>query len=67
MASIGEKVVFFNGRRPMIGRVLSRQDDGNLVILVETQGGSTRLLKEEDEVKPFSEVKGKKANIRFQD
>lgn len=63
--SRGKVVVFFNGRRPMRGVVEETQDDGRVVVLIKTEGGTTRVLKDEDEVRPVEEVSGKKARIRF--
>ena len=61
----GTQVVFFQGRRPLRGQVEEVQEDGRVVVLVKTDGGITRILKDEDEVKPLNEVKGKHAKIRF--
>ena len=61
----GDWVVFFQGRRPMRGQVEEIQDDGRVVVLVKTEGGITRILKDADEIKALEEVKGKRAKIRF--
>lgn len=63
--SPGQLVVFFNGRRPMKGKVEEIQEDGRVVVLIKTDGGTTRVLKDADEIKPFNDVKGQKAKIRF--
>ncbi|KKL98107.1 hypothetical protein LCGC14_1827780 [marine sediment metagenome] len=65
--SRGQHVVFFQGRRPMKGVVEEVQDDGRVVLVVKTDGGATRIIKDGDEVKPVEEVKGKQARIRFHD
>lgn len=57
----GEKVSFFQGRRPMIGTIESIQDDGRIAINANGQ----LVVKDDDEVRPYSELKGKAAKIRF--
>lgn len=61
----GSKVAFFHGRRPMLGTVEEIQDDGRVVVIVKSGDGAVRILKDADEVRPYSEVRGKKAKIRF--
>jgi len=63
--SKGSKVAFFHGRRPMIGQVEEVQDDGQVVVLVKSGDGTVRLLKDADEIRPYGDVKGKHAKIRF--
>ena len=61
----GEQVVFFNGRQAKKGIVEEIQDDDTVVVRTQQGGGTVRIVKEMDELAPFSEVKGKKSNIRF--
>ena len=61
----GTQVVFFHGRKPMRGQVEEVQDDGRVVVLVKSGDGIIRILKDEDEIKSYDEVKGKHAKIRF--
>ena len=63
--SKGEKVVFFNGRRPMTGIVEEIQDDGRVLLAVTQSGFVTHIVKDADEVRALSEVKGKHASIKF--
>ncbi len=63
--SKGEKVVFYNGRRPMTGTVEEVQDDGRIVLAVSNSGFITKIVKDSDEVRPLREVKGKHASIKF--
>ena len=61
----GEKVVFYQGRRPMTGVVEEIQDDGSVLIGVSNNGFTTRIVKESDEVRALREVKGRHASIKF--
>ena len=65
--SRGEKVVFYNGRRPMTGVVAEVQDDGRVVLAVSNNGFVTNIVKDLDEVKALKEVKGRHASIKFVD
>ena len=58
---VGTKVSFFQGRRAMLGTVEEVQEDGRLVV----NSNGMRLVKDEDEIRAYSSVKGKKARIRF--
>ena len=49
----------------MIGQVEEVQDDGQVVVLVKSGDGTVRLLKDADEIRPYGDVKGKHAKIRF--
>ncbi len=63
--SRGDRVVFFHGRSPHQGQVEEIQEDGRIVVLIKAGDSTVRILKDEDEIKSYSEVKGKHARIRF--
>ena len=61
----GDQVVFFHGRSPKRGQVEEVQEDDRIVVLIKTDGGLVRMLKDDDELKKVEDVQGKHAVIRF--
>ena len=61
----GVPVAFFNGLKPMRGVVSEIQDDGRIVVEVSNNGGSSLIVKDEEELRAFSDLKGRSAHVRF--
>ncbi len=61
----GLKVAFFNGLKPMTGVVSEIQEDGRIVVEVSSNGGSSLIVKDEEELRAFSDLQGRNAHVRF--
>ena len=61
----GDKVFFYQGRRPRKGIVDEVLEDDRIVINIQTSKGTSQVILDEDQVKPFEEVSGKNSVIRF--
>ncbi len=61
----GQEVVFFNGRRPMRGKIVDKLEGDQYVIYVKSNGGELEIVKPANELKAYQDVKGQKARIRF--
>ena len=61
--SVGDQVLFFQGRRPLRGKISEVQEDGRY--LIQTSLGP--IVKDRDELKPVEALGRGKAHIRFRE
>ena len=63
--TVGQEVIFFNGRQPKRGVIKEKVDDENYLVTTRTSFGESEVMRPATELKPASAIKGKKARIRF--